>query len=81
VNHSILDHIIRFPEGHSKGLYKDNKYGITKEIFNNGKPFKRYAEVLGGADFFSLNYYIITKNQILKPCEMSEKKSFIFYST
>jgi len=78
MNHSVLNHIMRLPEGHSKGLYKGKKYGVTKEIFNNGKSFKVYAEVLGGTDFISLNYYITKENEILKPCEMPEKKVIDF---
>lgn len=74
----LLDSIKNIPEGYSEGIYQDAKYGITKTIFNNGKSFKIYAEELQGTNFISLNYYITSSSQFLKPCEMPEQKVIHF---
>ncbi len=66
--------IKNLPEGYSESLYQGKKYGISKTTFNNGQSFKIYAEELGGKDFISLNFYLTSKSEVLKPCEMSEKK-------
>jgi len=74
----IFSLIDRLPLGYSEGLYNGAKYGITKEEFNDGKSFKIYARQLKGADFVSLNYYRTERKDLLKPCEMSEKKVIDF---
>lgn len=64
--------------GYSEVTYNGKKYGITKSEFNNGNSCKIYAEELGGNDFISLNYYITTKEELLKPCEMPQQKIIHF---
>ncbi|WP_321251581.1 hypothetical protein [Psychroserpens sp.] len=51
---------------------------MTKTTFSKGKSIKFYAEELGGNDFVSLNYYITNNEELLKPCEMEEKKVIRF---
>jgi hypothetical protein len=75
---SILVHIQQFPIGFTEALYNGKKYGVTRSDFNGGKSIKLYAEEQGGTDFISLNYYITTTNEILKPCEMPEEKVIHF---
>ena len=77
----MRDHINKIKEGYSEGIYKNNRCGISKSVFNGGKSFKIYAEELQGNDFVSLNYYITSTKEHLKPCEMSEQKlvNFIKY--
>lgn len=70
----LLPYIDHLPEGYSKGVYQGAKYGITKTTFTQGHSFKIYAKELGGTDFISLNYYITSQNEWLKPCEMAEAK-------
>ncbi|SEK50034.1 peptide-methionine (S)-S-oxide reductase [Aquimarina amphilecti] len=74
----MLDKINQIKEGYSEGFYKNNKYSITKEIFNEGKSFKIYAKELKGTDFISLNYYITSSTELLKPCEMPKQKVIDF---
>jgi peptide-methionine (S)-S-oxide reductase len=74
----LLKYILEIPKRHSIGIYNNKKYSITKEIFNNGKSFKIFAEELQGNDFISLNYYITSKNEFLKPCEMPQEKVIHF---
>jgi len=71
---SLLNHIQKLPNGYSEGIYNSKKYSITKEIFNKGKSFKIYGKELQGNDFISLNYYITSNNELLKPCEMPTEK-------
>lgn len=71
---SILKSIDKIPEGYSEGICNNRKYGITKTIFNNGSSFKIYGEELGGNNRISLNYYITKEKDLIKPCEMPEKK-------
>lgn len=71
---SLLQIIESLPEGYSEGLYKGAKYGITKNTFNSGKSFKVYAKSLKGKDFISLNYYVTSNQEWLKPCEMPKRK-------
>lgn len=64
--------------GYSFGIYESKKYGITKSIFNGGNSYKIFAEELGGKDFYSLNYYITRRRDLLKPCEMSSQRVINF---
>lgn len=74
----LLQQINKLPLGYSEGVYNNKRYSITKEMFNNGKSFKIYGKELQGNDFVSLNYYITSKSELLKPCEMPEKKVIDF---
>lgn len=71
-------YIERLSEGYSEGLYKGQKFGIIKSVFNDGKSVKVFAKELGGTNFISLNYYITKNNHKLKPCEMSDEKVIDF---
>ena len=75
---SILEIIQFFPEGYSEGIFEKKKYGISKQTFNAGKSFKLFAEELGGKDFISLNFYVTSQEEILKPCEMPKEKVIAF---
>lgn len=70
----VLSAIQKIPEGYSEGIYEGHKYSIIKTTFNDGKSFKVYAKQLKGKNFISLNYYIISKQNLLKPCEMTNQK-------
>jgi len=74
----MLEYLNKIKEGYSEGIYNSKRYGITKTVFNNGKSTKLYAEELGGNDFVSLNYYLTKSKELLKPCEMPEKKVIDF---
>ncbi len=74
----VLYYIHKIPDGYSEGIYNAKKYGITKETFNDGKSFKIYGMELQGNDFVSLNYYITSHKELLKPCEMAEQKVIHF---
>lgn len=75
---SLKSHIIRIPEGFSFGLFRNKKYGISKQIYNEGKSFKIFGKDLEGNDYISLNYYCTQKQEILKPCEMPADKVIQF---
>ncbi|WP_298892790.1 peptide methionine sulfoxide reductase [uncultured Psychroserpens sp.] len=66
------------PKGYSEVIFQDKKYGITRTDFNKGKSIKIYAEELAGNDFISLNYYITSDKELLKPCEMPDEKVLQF---
>ncbi len=70
----FLTKLLEIPIGYSEMRYQAEKYGVTRTDFNNGRSIKLYAEELGGTNFISLNYYITTASEILKPCEMPEQK-------
>lgn len=74
----LLDKIQNLPIGYSEVTFKTKRYGLTRTDFNNGKSIKIYAEELGGKDFISLNYYITSTSEKLKPCEMPEQKVIDF---
>ncbi|WP_179343988.1 peptide methionine sulfoxide reductase [Winogradskyella ursingii] len=74
----LLKTIQEFPIGYSKVSYKHKTYGVTRTDFNNGSSIKIYAEELGGTDFISLNYYITSRQELLKPCEMPIDKIIHF---
>jgi len=74
----IKERINLVPKGYSEVIFQQRKYGVTRSDFNNGKSIKLYAEELGGKDFVSFNYYITSKEEILKPCEMPEQKVINF---
>ncbi|QOD60197.1 peptide methionine sulfoxide reductase [Polaribacter haliotis] len=74
----VLKTIHNLPEGYSEGIYENKKYSLTKQIFNEGKSFKIYGKELKGNNFISLNYYITSKKEILKPCEMPAQKVIHF---
>lgn len=75
---SVLKRIKLLNIGYSEVYYGHKKYGVTKDIFNQGKSFKIYAKELGGKDFISLNYYITSTSKQLKPCEMPKEKVMHF---
>ncbi len=74
----ILNQIQNIPEEYSEVQYNHKKYSIVKETFNNGQSYKIYAEELGGKDFISLNYYRMSHENVLKPCEMPKEKVIHF---
>lgn len=74
----LLDKIKTLPIGYSEVEYGNKKYGVTRSDFNNGKSFKVFAKALGGTDVISLNYYITKQSELLKPCEMPDKKVIHF---
>lgn len=74
----LLDFIHKLPIGYSEVLYAGRKYGVTRADFNSGMSIKVYAEEMGGTNFISLNYYITSSKELLKPCEMPEEKVIHF---
>lgn len=74
----LLQYIQKIPAGYSEGIYNAKKYSLTKETFNSGRSFKIYGKELQGSDFISLNYYITSNKELLKPCEMPEQKVIHF---
>ncbi|MDC1161998.1 peptide methionine sulfoxide reductase [Tenacibaculum sp.] len=75
---ALLKQIQLIQKGYSEVRYLDKKYGVTKSEFNNGHSYKIYAKELGGTNFISMNYYITSEEEILKPCEMPEQKVIHF---
>ena len=74
----VLEKIKQFPRGYSYATFNGKKYGITRTDFNYGKSFKIFAQELGGNDFISMNYYITSTSESLKPCEMPKQKVIHF---
>ena len=75
---TLLAIIQKMPEGYSEGIYNKSKYSITKKTFNDGKSYKVFGKELKGTNFISLNYYITSKTEFLKPCEMPKEKVIHF---
>jgi len=75
---SLLKYIQLIPKGYSEVLYKQKKYGLTKTDYNSGKSINVLAEELGGNNFISMNYYITSTSESLKPCEMPKQKVIHF---
>ncbi|WP_452223809.1 peptide methionine sulfoxide reductase [Lacinutrix chionoecetis] len=75
---ALLERIQNLPIGYSEVLYNNQKYAVTRTDFNNGKSIKIYAKSLSTTNFISLNYYITSDNELLKPCEMPEQKVIHF---
>ena len=74
----IKERINLLPIGYSEVVFQEKKYGLTRTDFNDGKSIKLYAGELGGKDFISLNFYITSNDEILKPCEMPKQKVIDF---
>ncbi len=74
----LIDKIRQFPLGYSEVYYQNKKYAVSRSEFNQGKSIKLYAKELAGQDFISLNIYSTTTGEILKPCEMPERKVIDF---
>ncbi|MFT5244179.1 MAG: hypothetical protein ACJA1H_000305 [Glaciecola sp.] len=66
---SILKRIKELPKGYSEVTFQNKKYGITRTDFNKRKSIKVHALQLAGTNVISLNYYITSKKELLKPCE------------
>ncbi|WP_298900572.1 peptide methionine sulfoxide reductase [uncultured Psychroserpens sp.] len=75
---SILNRIKLLPKGYVEVLFQKKKYGVTRDDFNEGKSIKVYAKELAGNDVISLNYYITSEKELLKPCEMPNQKVIQF---
>ena len=74
----LIDKIKQFPLGYSEVYYQNKKYGVRRSEFNQGRSMTLYAKELAGEDLISLNIYSTTAGEILKPCEMSERKVIDF---
>ena len=75
---TLLHYIKLLPIGYSEVFFENVKYGVSRTDYNGGKSIKIYAEELGGINFISLNYYLTTKTEFLKPCEMPKEKVINF---
>jgi hypothetical protein len=75
---TVLTIIKKIPEGYSEGFLNTTKYSITKNTFNDGTSFKIFGRELKGNNFISFNYYITSKKEFIKPCEMPEEKVIHF---
>jgi peptide-methionine (S)-S-oxide reductase len=65
-------------EGYSEVSFNQQKYAVTKKVFNDGKSVKVYAKNLKDGDFISFNLYRTKAGLQLKPCEMPEHKVIDF---
>lgn len=74
----IQQKLQQIPIGYSEVHYEGKRYGLSRTDFNNGKSLKIYAKELGGNGFISFNYYMTTKKNLLKPCEMPIEKVIQF---
>lgn len=73
---SQLDHQIQnLPLGYSEVLWRQKRYGVTRQDFNAGASTKVLAEALDGSDLISCNYYRLSgqKGSVLKPCEIPKQ--------
>ena len=70
--------IQELPDGYSEVSYKESRYGMTVERFNEGRSVKINAKELKGTDFISLNFYSSSSQDHLKPCEMPLEKVIHF---
>ena len=70
--------LARFPEGYCVAVYRGVTYGVTKTTSLGGRSSKLYGEELGGTDFVSLNWYLTSRGEALKPCEMPAAKVLDF---
>jgi len=75
---SFHKRLLKLKDGAYDVIYKERRFLLRKETLLEGRLIKAYAEELGGNDFISLNYYPLTLNGLLKPCEMPEEKVIAF---
>ena len=73
-----LTKVRTIPVGYSLGRYRERRYGISRQDFNQGRSLKVWAEALDGSDFISFNGYQTQREVYLKPCEMSSQKVLDF---
>ena len=66
------------PVGTTTGRANDKRYVTTRSLFNAGKSTKLVAEELGGTDYISLNFYVLSSGARLYPCEMPAQKVIDF---
>jgi hypothetical protein len=66
------------PLGNFDGIYKGQRYGITRTERAGGRQAWLWAEALGGTDRISGNLYRLTSGAQLKPCEMPKEKVMAF---
>ena len=75
---SLKQIIQELPDGYSEVSYKESRYGMIVERFNEGKGVKIYAKELKDTDFIRLNFYTSSSQDHLKPCEVPEEKVIHF---
>jgi len=75
---TLQDKIAKIPLGASEIWMEHKKYLVTRKDFNGGKSTKVFAQELGGTNFISFNFYITSRGQQLKPCEMPVQKVLDF---
>lgn len=74
----MIKRIKALPIGYSEVVYQSKRYGVIRTDFNEGRSHKIYAEELGGTNFISLNYYVTSSSEKMKPCEMPMEKVIDF---
>ena len=78
---NLKDTIQKIPLGATEMHINGKKYLVSRKDFNQGKSTKVYAEELGGKDFISFNFYLTSKGEQLKPCEMPTQKVLDFLAS
>lgn len=68
----------RLPEGWSLATYDGRRYGVTRTVAVGGRAQSVLAEELAGTDLVSANLYRVGDEDLLRPCEMPERKVLEF---
>ena len=68
----------RLPLGWCAASYDGRRYGVTRQVGQDGRTQKVLAEELGGTDLVSANLYLVDGEPRLRPCEMPEQKVLAF---
>lgn len=66
------------PPGTTVGTSCGKRYATSHTLFSAGRAHKVVAEELGGADYISLNLYLLSDGAQLFPCEMPADKVIAF---
>lgn len=70
--------VARVPEGWSIVVFNGHRYALTKTTRVGGRSVTMLAEELGGPDAISANIYRTTGADLLKSCEMPDRKVLAF---
>lgn len=73
-NQEFFTIVEQIPLGSNEVKFQNVKYILSKELLQDGKIIKIFADELGGNDFISFNMYKIKSGWSLKPCEMPAEK-------
>jgi hypothetical protein len=70
----LIERLSFWPDGYREGAFAGRRWGATLTRSGGGARLTLYARDLGGAEFVSANFYLLSTGGVARPCEMPVEK-------